>query len=167
MTGLCPMRRTSYERIEMKNQHIIRMPKPGRFKKGVLLSSEPLYLLEFCRKNGERCLMELTKLQILDLLEEDHTDTSTGIHRRRRELEEKRGEIMKKRRRLRKPIRWVLRFVCYAVAAIVADLTVIGAILYYFGDMYIMTALGVCLGVNILTEYFFFKDEFRRKQVQE
>lgn len=97
----------------------------------------------------------------------DHTDTSTGIHRRRRELEEKRGEIMKKRRRLRKPIRWVLRFVCYAVAAIVADLTVIGAILYYFGDMYIMTALGVCLGVNILTEYFFFKDEFRRKQVQE
>ena len=56
---------------------------------------------------------------------------------------------------------------CYAVAAIVADLTVIGAILYYFGDMYIMTALGVCLGVNILTEYFFFKDEFRRKQVQE
>ena len=97
----------------------------------------------------------------------DHTDTSTGIHRRRRELEEKRGEILKKRRRLRKPIRWALRFVCYAVAAIVADLTVIGAILYYFGDMYIMTALGVCLGVNILAEYFFFKDEFRRKVVKE
>lgn len=70
---------------------------------------------------------------------------------------------MKKRRRLRKPIRWVLRFVCYAVA----DLTVIGAILYYFGDMCIMAALGVCLGVNIFAEYFFFKDEFRRKQVQE
>lgn len=97
----------------------------------------------------------------------DHTDTSTGIHRRRRELEEKRGEIMKKRRRLRKPIRWALRLVCYAVAAIVADLTVIGAILYYFGDLYIMAALGVCLGVNILTEYFFFKDEFRRKVVKE
>ena len=95
------------------------------------------------------------------------TDTSTGIHRRRGELEEKRGESMKKRRRLRKPIRWALRFVCYAVAAIVADLTVIGAILYYFGDMYIMTALGVCLGVNVLTEYFFFKDEFRRKVVKE
>lgn len=77
------------------------------------------------------------------------------------------GESMKKRRRLRKPIRWALRFVCYAVAAIVADLTVIGAILYYFGDMYIMAALGVCLGVNILTEYFFFKDEFRRKVVKE
>ena len=74
---------------------------------------------------------------------------------------------MKKRRRLRKPIRWALRFVCYAVAAIVADLTVIGAILYYFGDMHIMAALGVCLGVNILTEYFFFKDEFRRKVVKE
>lgn len=73
---------------------------------------------------------------------------------------------MKKRRRLRKPIRWALRFVCYAVAAIVADLTVIGAILYYFVDMHIMAALGVCLGVNILTEYFFFKDEFRRKVVK-
>ena len=54
----------------MKNQHIIRMQKPERFKKGVLFSSEPLYLLEFCRKDGERCLMELTKRQILDLLEE-------------------------------------------------------------------------------------------------
>lgn len=54
----------------MKSQHIIRMQKPERFKKGVLLSSEPLYLLEFCRKDGERCLMELTKRQILDLLEE-------------------------------------------------------------------------------------------------
>ena len=97
----------------------------------------------------------------------DHTDTATGIHRRRREWEEKRGESRKKRRRVGKPIRWALRFVCYAVAAIVADLTVIGAILYYFGDMYIMAALGVCLGVNILTEYFFFKDEFRRKVVKE
>lgn len=71
MTGLCPMRRTSYERIEMKNQHIIRMQKPESFKKGVLLSSEPLYLLEFSRKDGKRYLMELTKQQILDLLEED------------------------------------------------------------------------------------------------
>lgn len=55
----------------MKNQCIIHLPKPGRLKKGVLLFSEPLYLLEFCRKNRERCLMELTKQQILDLLEED------------------------------------------------------------------------------------------------
>lgn len=55
----------------MSNRYIIRMPKPGRLRKGVLLSSEPLYLLEFCRKNGERRLMELTKRQILDLLEED------------------------------------------------------------------------------------------------
>lgn len=97
----------------------------------------------------------------------DHTDTSGGIHERTGKLEKKRGEIMKKRRRLRKPIRWALRFTGYAVAAIVADLTVIGAILYYFGDMYIMAALGVCLGVNILAEYFFFKDEFRRKVVKE
>lgn len=55
----------------MKNQHIIRLPKPGRLRKGVLLSSEPLYLLEFCRKDGKRNLMELTKRQIAELLEED------------------------------------------------------------------------------------------------
>lgn len=55
----------------MKNQCIIHLPKLGRLRKGVLLSSEPLYFLEFCRKDGERCLMELTTRQILDLLEED------------------------------------------------------------------------------------------------
>lgn len=55
----------------MNGQRVIHFPKPGRLRKGVLVSSEPLYLLEFCRKNGERCLMELTKRQILDLLEED------------------------------------------------------------------------------------------------
>ena len=54
----------------MNGQRAIHFPKPGRLRKGVLLSSEPLYLLEFCRKNGERCLMELTKRQMLDLLEE-------------------------------------------------------------------------------------------------
>lgn len=54
----------------MKNQHIIRMQKPERFKKGVLLSSEPLYLVDFCR-GGDRFLTELTKRQILDLLSED------------------------------------------------------------------------------------------------
>lgn len=74
---------------------------------------------------------------------------------------------MKKRRRLRKPIRWAVRFVCYAAVAIVADLTVIGAILYYFGEMYIMAALGACLGLNAVTEYFFFKDEFCRKRARE
>ena len=71
---------------------------------------------------------------------------------------------MKNRRRVRKPIRGALRFTGYVVAAIVADLTVIGAILYYFGDMYIMAALGVCLGVNILAEYFFFRDEFCKEK---
>lgn len=54
----------------MKSQHIIRMQKPERFKKGVLLSSELLYLVDFCR-GGDRFLAELTKRQILDLLEED------------------------------------------------------------------------------------------------
>ena len=55
----------------MKNQCIIHLPKPRRLRKGVLLSSEPLYLLEFSRKDGKRYLMELTKQQILDLLKED------------------------------------------------------------------------------------------------
>lgn len=55
----------------MKNQHIIRMPKSERLRKGVLLSLEPLYLLEFHRKDGKRYLMELTKRQIAELLEED------------------------------------------------------------------------------------------------
>lgn len=55
----------------MKNQHIIRMPKPERLRKGVLLSSEPLYLLEFFKKDGKRYLMELTKRQIAELLEEE------------------------------------------------------------------------------------------------
>ena len=50
----------------MKNQHIIRMQKSESFKKGVLLSSEPLY----CR-GGDRFLAELTKRQFLDLLSED------------------------------------------------------------------------------------------------
>ena len=54
----------------MKNQHIIRMQKSESFKKGVLLSSEPLYLVDFCR-GGDRFLAELTKRQFLDLLSED------------------------------------------------------------------------------------------------
>lgn len=54
----------------MKSQHIIRMQKPERFKKGVLLSSELLYLVDFCR-GGDRFLAELTKRQFLDLLSED------------------------------------------------------------------------------------------------
>jgi hypothetical protein len=56
--------------LKMKNQCIIHLPKPGRLRKGVLLSSEPLYLVDFCR-GGDRFLAELTKQQILDLLEED------------------------------------------------------------------------------------------------
>ena len=51
----------------MKNQCIIHLPKPGRLRKGVLLSSEPLYLVDFCR-GGDRFLAELTKRQLLDLL---------------------------------------------------------------------------------------------------
>ena len=64
------MRRTSYERVGMKNKHIIRMQKSEGFKKCVLLSSDPLYLVDFCR-GGDRFLAELTKRQILALLSED------------------------------------------------------------------------------------------------
>ena len=55
----------------MNGRCTIHLPKPGRLRKGVLLSSEPLYLLEFSRKDGKRNLMELTKRQIAELLEED------------------------------------------------------------------------------------------------
>lgn len=55
----------------MNGRGTIYFPKPESFRKGVLLSSEPLYLLEFSRKDGKRYLMELTKRQIAELLEED------------------------------------------------------------------------------------------------
>ena len=45
--------------------------KAREVEKRCSLSSEPLYLLEFSRKDGKRYLMELTKQQILDLLKED------------------------------------------------------------------------------------------------
>lgn len=70
---------------------------------------------------------------------------------------------MKKRRRLRKSIRLALKFTGYVAAAMLADLMAMGAILYYFGDLYILSALGVCLVINGVTEYLFFKDEFRRR----
>ena len=54
----------------MNGQRAIHFPKPGRLRKGVLLSSEPLYLVDFCR-GGDRFLAELTKRQFLDLLSED------------------------------------------------------------------------------------------------
>lgn len=54
----------------MSNKYTFRLPKLGRLRKGVLLSSEPLYLVDFCR-GGDRFLAELTKRQILDLLSED------------------------------------------------------------------------------------------------
>ena len=38
----------------MNGQRAIHFPKPGRLRKGVLLSSEPIYLLEFSKKEGKR-----------------------------------------------------------------------------------------------------------------
>lgn len=44
--------------------------KPKGLRKGVLLSSEPLYLLTFYRESdGEECLVEMTQKQIVKLLE--------------------------------------------------------------------------------------------------
>ena len=46
------------------------MQKQKGLRKGVLLSSEPLYLLTFYREvDGEECLVELTQKQIVKLLE--------------------------------------------------------------------------------------------------
>lgn len=46
------------------------MQKPKGLRKGVLLSSEPLYLLTFYREaTGEESTVELTQRQILKLLE--------------------------------------------------------------------------------------------------
>lgn len=48
------------------------IPKPPKHKKGLLISSEPLYLLTFIREaDGEEYMMELTQKQIVNLLEED------------------------------------------------------------------------------------------------
>ena len=50
----------------------IHMEKPKRQRKGVLLLSEPLYLLVFSRVSDEtEYLVELTQRQMAKLLEED------------------------------------------------------------------------------------------------
>lgn len=49
-----------------------KMPKAKRLRKGVRISSEPLFLLTFYREKDEQeCLVELTQKQIAKLLEQD------------------------------------------------------------------------------------------------
>ena len=54
------------------NYPILRMPKPQKMRKGLRVSSEPLFLLTFSREvDGEEHLVELTQKQIAKLLEKD------------------------------------------------------------------------------------------------
>lgn len=84
-----------------------------------------------------------------------------------KEQEEK---SMKKRRRLRKPIRWTLKGIGYLAAAEFLDLMAMGAALYYFGERcaewYFLPVVGVCLALNALLWLFVFQGEFERKRVR-
>ena len=59
--------------MNIHNYPVIRMPNPQKLRKGLRLTSEPLFLLVFSRE-GEEYLVELTQKQIAKLLEKD------GIH---------------------------------------------------------------------------------------
>lgn len=70
---------------------------------------------------------------------------------------------MKKRRRLRKPIRMVLKGITYSVIAAVADVAVISAALY-LGDYALWPAIGTSLLLNVGLEYLFFRKEIRTEK---
>lgn len=51
---------------------VIRISNPQKLRKGLRISSEPLFLLTFSREvDGEEYLVELTQKQIAKLLEKD------------------------------------------------------------------------------------------------
>ena len=51
---------------------VIRISNPQKMRKGLRISSEPLFLLTFSREvDGEEYLVELTQKQIAKLLEKD------------------------------------------------------------------------------------------------
>ena len=55
--------------MKLHNYPILRMPKPQKLRKGLRISSEPLFLLTFFREaDGEEYLVELTQKQIANLL---------------------------------------------------------------------------------------------------
>lgn len=55
--------------MNVHNYPILRMPKPQKLRKGLRISSEPLFLLTFYREaDGEEYLVELTQKQIANLL---------------------------------------------------------------------------------------------------
>ena len=58
--------------MKVHNYPMLRMPNPQKLRKGLRISSEPLFLLTFSREvDGEEYLVELTQKQIAKLLEKD------------------------------------------------------------------------------------------------
>lgn len=56
--------------MNIHNYPIVRMPKPQKLRKGLRVSSEPLFLLTFYREaDDQEYLVELTQKQIAELLE--------------------------------------------------------------------------------------------------
>ena len=56
--------------MNIHNYPIVRMPKPQKLRKGLRVSSEPLFLLTFYREvDDQEYLVELTQKQIANLLE--------------------------------------------------------------------------------------------------
>ena len=71
---------------------------------------------------------------------------------------------MKKRKRLRKPIRIVMRFVVYAVVAAIADLMVICTFLQLTDNAQTPIVVGTCLLLNVFLQYLVFRDEMREEK---
>lgn len=64
-----------------------------------------------------------------------------------------------KNRRLRKPIRIVLKIAVFILAATVVDIATLSTFLYWFGDTYWAQAIGTSLLLSAGLEYLIFKDE--------
>ena len=61
---------TGETNMRVHNYPLLRMPRPRKMRKGLRISSEPLFMLTFYREaDGEECLAELTQKQIVKLLE--------------------------------------------------------------------------------------------------
>lgn len=67
-------------------------------------------------------------------------------------------------RQLRKPIRMIMRFVVYAVAAAIADLMVICTFLQLAGNAQTLIVVGTCLLLNILLQYLVFRNEIHAEK---
>lgn len=67
--------------------------------------------------------------------------------------------MKKKRRRLRKPIRMVLKGIAYGITAAVVDVATISTFLYLTNDQVFWPAVGTSLLFNVGLEYLFFRKE--------